>query len=163
MNEHSLVVCGATDEVARQLQARGHRVETADDAYRTIELVERLHPRAVMIPLSANGPAPAELVERIRQIEPSCSVLLIVDEVDPERDAELIAAGARGVLLGVPDAAFIDHAMDRVASGGLVLDPMVAAGLGQALVDSVTQRGEWARQLAERTRQAEELARAKSD
>lgn len=163
MNEHVLVVCGVSGEVVQQLEARGHRIETADDGYRTIALVERLHPRAVIVPLSASGPEPSELIERVRHIEPACSVLLIVDEADPERDAELIAAGASGVLLGARDTDFLAYAVDSVVAGGLVLDPQVAAGVGQALVDSVTQRGEWARQLAERTRQAEELARAKSD
>jgi len=39
----------------------------------------------------------------------------------------------------------------------------VDRALGQPLADAVTQRTEWARQLSERTRQAEELARAKTD
>jgi signal transduction histidine kinase len=163
MSEPLLVVCGVSSETVHELGARGHRVETADDGYRTIELVERLHPSAVVVPLSARGPEPSELVERVRQIDPSCNVLLLVDEADPTRDAELVAAGAKGILLGVPDVAFLAYAVDRVGDGGLILDPQVASGLAQALIDTVTQRGEWARQLAQRTRQAEQLARAKAD
>jgi two-component system cell cycle sensor histidine kinase PleC len=69
------------------------------------------------------------------------------------------------VLLAGPDLSLLKYAVSRVLSypTGLVLDPDVASGLGQAMVESVTQRGEWARQLAQRTRQAEDLARAKSD
>ena len=163
MSEPLLVVCGVSSEVVQELGARGLRVETADDGYRAIELVERLHPNVVLVPLSLSGLEPAELVERVRQIEPACSVLLVVEETDPTRDAELVAAGAKGILLGVPDSASLARAVDGVTSGGLLLDPQVANGMAQAMVDSVTQRGEWARQLAERTRQAEELARAKAD
>ncbi len=163
MSEPQLVVCGMSTEVVRDLIARGHQVEVADDGYRTITVVERIHPKVAVVSLSAGGPSASELIERIGQVERDCRVILIAAEADPERDAELIAAGANGILLEASDGASLAHAVEGVASGGLVLDPQVARGLGQAMIDSVTQRGEWARQLAERTRQAEDLARAKSD
>ncbi len=165
MSEPLLVLCGVSNEIVRELGARGHQVETADDGYRTIELVERVHPDLVVLALSAGGPPVTDLIERSRQIDPRCRFLLVAAEADPQRDAELIAAGANGVLLESPDLTFLTYAVARTASNhdGLILDPDVASGLGQAMIDSVTQRGEWARQLAERTRQAEELARAKSD
>jgi two-component system cell cycle sensor histidine kinase PleC len=87
----------------------------------------------------------------------------VAEGPDPERDSELVIAGADGVLIGSPRAAFLTWALARAASGGLVLDPDVARGLGRAMTESVTHRAEWARQLAERTRLAEDLARAKSD
>lgn len=165
MSESLLVVCGLSTEVARALEAQGYRVETAGDGYRAIELVERVHPDVVVLALSVKGPPPAELLERARQIEPRCRFLLVVTETDPQRDADLVAAGVNGILLAGPDLSFLKYAVERTISdhAGLVLDPDVAGGLGQAMVDSVTQRGEWARQLAERTRQAEDSARAKSD
>jgi len=165
MSEHLLVVCGLSTEVARALEAEGYRVEAADDGYRTIELVERVRPEVVLLSLSAKGPPATELLERARQIQPRCRFLLVAAEADPQRDSELIAAGVSGVLLAGPDLSLLKYAVSRVLSHptGLVLDPDVASGLGQAMVDSVTQRGEWARQLAQRTRQAEDLARAKSD
>lgn len=162
MSEPELVVCGLSTEVVQELLARGHRVEQADDGYRTIVVVERTHPGTVLVSLSAGGPDAPELIERIRQIEPSCRILFVAAEPDAARDAELVTAGANGILLE-SNVAALSHAVEQVSSGGLILDPLVAADLGQALIESVTQRGEWARQLADRTRQAEELARAKSD
>ncbi|MGH2710327.1 MAG: histidine kinase dimerization/phospho-acceptor domain-containing protein, partial [Actinomycetota bacterium] len=163
MSERGLVVCGLSSETVQELRASGYRIETADDGYRAIELVERVHPQSVIFSLPASGPPVGELIERVKQIESTCRVLLIVTEADAERDSELVAAGADGLLVGEPGASFVAWAVARATSGGLVLDPACARGLGQALSESVTQRSEWARQLAARTRQAEDLARAKQD
>jgi signal transduction histidine kinase len=66
-------------------------------------------------------------------------------------------------MVGVPALPFVEWALARASTGGLVLDPEVARSLGEVLTDSVTHRGEWARELASRARQAEDLARAKQD
>ena len=163
MSERVLVVCGLSPEVVQDLRASGHRVEAADDGYRVIELVERVHPQAVVFSLTCPGPPVGELIERVKQVVPGCRVLLLAPAGDPERDAELVSAGADGLLVGDPAASYLAWAVTRAASGGLVLDPVAARGLGQALSESVTHRSEWARQLAQRTRQAEDLARAKQD
>lgn len=163
MSESVLVVCGLSTDGTKELLAQGHRVETADDGYRTIQLAERVHPTAVLVDLAASGPPGPELIQRIKGIAPRCGVLLLVAEPEPERDAELVGAGADGILVGSPATPFLVWALARVGGGGLVLDPAVARGLGEALTDSVAHRGEWARQLAERARHAEDLARAKQD
>jgi signal transduction histidine kinase len=163
MSELKLVVCGLPADRVEALRDLGHRVDIADDGYRTIELVERVHPHVVFVSLSAAGPGSPELLERIKQADPSCRVLFVSTEPEPERDSELISSGADGVLLATLEPSFLAWVLDRVTGGGLVLDPEIARGLGQAMTESVTHRAEWARQLAERTRQAEDLARAKSD
>lgn len=163
MSESVLVVCGLSSDSVRGLRSHGHKVETADDGYRAIELVERVHPAALLLHLDVSGPPGPELIERLKQIDPACRTLFVTTKAEPERDAELVAAGVDAILVGSPALPFIEWALARVSTGGLVLDPEVARGLGQALTDSVTHRGEWARQLAARARQAEDLARAKQD
>lgn len=163
MSESLLVVCGLSTDGIEELLAQGHRVEAADDGYRTIQLVERTHPAAVLVNLATSGPPGPELIQRIKGISPRCGVLLLVAEPEPERDAELVGAGADAILAGSPATPFLVWALARVSGGGLVLDPAIARGLGEALTESVAHRGEWARQLAERARHAEELARAKAD
>ena len=148
---------------ADDLRGRGYSVEVAEDGYRAIELVERLHPAAALVHSSASGPSSEELIRRIKLADPDCHVVLTVAETSAETDVEHLRAGADAILLGEPDAGFLVWTLSRLAEGGLVLAPSVARALGQPLADAVTQRTEWARQLSERTRQAEELARAKGD
>src|SRR5688572_7701904 len=133
MSERVLVVCGLSTEAVQDLRARGHLVEPADDGYRTIELVERVHPHAVLYDITASGPPVPELLERVRQIESTCRVLLLVPDSDPERDAEFVAAGADGLVVASSRTPFLEWAVARAAGGGLVLDPHAARGLGQAL------------------------------
>ena len=163
MSERVLVVCGLSSDSVKGLRSHGHKVETADDGFRAIELVERVRPAALLLHLDVSGPSGPELMERVRQAEPACRTLFVAAKADPERDSELVAGGADAILAGTPALPFIEWALARASTGGLVLDPEVARGLGQALTDSVTHRGEWARQLAARARQAEDLARAKQD
>lgn len=163
MSELKLVVCGLPAGIVETLRGLGYRLDAADDGYRTIELVERVHPHLVLVNLSASGPRAAELIDRVKQADPSCRMVFMVAGSEPERDSELVSSGADGVVLETLEPSFLRWALDRAAAGGLVLDPEVARGLGQAMTESVTHRAEWARQLAERTRQAEDLARAKSD
>ena len=163
MSESVLVVCGLSTDSVKGLRSHGHVVETADDGYRAIELVERVHPAAVLIHVNVAGPPGSELIERLKQIDPSCKTVFVATRGEPDRDAELVGAGADALLVGVPALPFLEWTLARISTGGLVLDPEVARGLGQAMTDSVTHRGEWARQLAERARQAEDLARHKQD
>ncbi|MGH2685160.1 MAG: ATP-binding protein [Actinomycetota bacterium] len=163
MSEHRLVVCGMSRPTADDLRGRGYTLEVAEDGYRTVELVERLHPAAALVHSETSGLSSAELVRRIKLADPDCHVVLTVPQTSAEQDVEHLRAGADAILLGEPDAGFLAWTLSRLAEGGLVLAPPVARALGQPLADAVTQRTEWARQLSERTRQAEELARAKTD
>lgn len=163
MSDGALVVCGLSTDSVRGLRSHGHQVETAEDGYRVIELVERVHPAAVLLHVDVPGPSGSEIIERLNQVDPSCRVLLVASRAETERDAALVAAGVDALMVGVPALPFMEWALARVSTGGLVLDPEVARGLGEALSDSVTHRGVWARELASRARQAEDLARAKQD
>lgn len=163
MSQNALVVCGLSPESVTGLRSHGHLVEKADDGYRAIELVERVHPSAVLMHVDAAGPTAPEMIDRLRQIDPGCRTIFVTPRADAERDAELVAAGVDAVLVGIPALPFMEWTLARTSTGGLVLDPEVARGLGSAMVESVIHRGEWARQLAARARQAENLARAKQD
>ena len=163
MSEHRLVVCGVPTSTADDLRARGYNVEVADDGYRAIELAERTRPSAALVDAAASGPKTQELIRRVKLAVPGCNVVVLVAEPSAERDVEHLRAGADAILLGAPDSGFLVWTLQRLGEGGLVLAPTVARSLGQALSDAVTQRGEWAKQLSARTKQAEDLARAKSD
>jgi signal transduction histidine kinase len=163
VSQHLLVVCGVPRTTADDLRARGYAVEAAEDGFRTVELVERSHPAAALIDAATVGQQSREVVQRIKIADPQCQVVVFVGEPNAERDVEHLRAGADAILLGSPEAGFLIWTLHRLSEDGLVLAPPVARALGQALADAVTQRGEWARQLSERTRQAEALARAKTD
>ena len=161
MSDHVLLVCGMSAEAAADLAERGFQTEIADDGYRAIELAERTRPPYAFIDIDVPGPPPVELVERVK--EGAARVLVRVAESAPERDVELLGAGADGIITGDHDESFLVWALARVSEGGLVLSPEIARGLTDVLEETFARRGDWAQQLAERTRQAEALARAKSD
>ena len=163
MTGQTLVVCGLPTYSVEELRERGFEIEVAEDGYRAIELTERVHPKAALVSDSSAGPDARDLVRRIKAAEPGCGVILLVHQPEPDRDADLLRAGADGVIPERADTTFITWSLARVAEGGLVIHPAIAKGVAQDLTDSATERMEWARQLAERTKQAEELARAKSD
>ena len=109
------------------------------------------------------GPDTGEVVRRTKLADPACHVVCQRPHPSAERDVDLLRAGADAILVGEPDAGFLVWTLSRLSEGGLVLAPPVARALAQPLAEAVAQRSEWAKQLAERARLAEELARAKSD
>lgn len=79
----------------------------------------------------------------LRRRFPAVGVLLLSQYVESTYAAELLAAGSRGVgyLLKdrVTDLAQLHDAVERVASGGMVLDPMLVEHLFRARADPLTR------------------------
>jgi signal transduction histidine kinase len=163
MEGRTLLLCGLLPETAQGLRAQGHLVEEAGDGYRAVELAERVHPAAVVARAELRGPGPAEVIRRVRAAVPATVLLMVLDEPGSYEAASLLRAGADGVLRGEPDPGFLSWALAQAMDGGVVLAPGIARELVTSLTESVIREREWARALAERAQQAEELARAKSD
>jgi signal transduction histidine kinase len=145
-----------------ELVARGYDVEIAADGYRILELAPRVHPVAAIVRVGLPGPELPELVRRIKAVSPDCRVVVLGAR---RRDdaAALLRAGCDAALTSDPDPRYLMWTLGRVLAGGVVLSPELARGLVETLAESVSREREWARTLADRTRQAEELARAKAD
>lgn len=145
-----------------ELVARGYDVEIAADGYRILELAPRVHPVAAILRVGLPGPELPELVRRIKAVSPDCRVIVLGAR---RRDdaAALLRSGCDAALTSDPDPRYLMWTLGRVLAGGVVLSPELARGLVETLAESVSREREWARTLADRTRQAEELARAKAD
>jgi signal transduction histidine kinase len=144
------------------LASRGCEVETAADGYRVVELAPRVHPAALIASVGLPGPEPPELVRRIKSVAPDCRVI-ILGARRREDAAALLRAGCDAALSADPEPGYLLWTLGRVLVGGVVLSPDLARGLVETLADSVHREQEWARTLADRTAQAEVLARAKAD
>jgi signal transduction histidine kinase len=148
--------------LAAFLAERGLATETTDDGYRAVELAQHVQPGAAVVRRGLQGPELADLVGRLKGVARECRVLVLLDEIDPVEGADLLRVGADALLVR-PGHEFVWWAMARVAEGGLILSPDVARALSGSLADSVVREREWARELAQRAREAEQLAQAKTD
>jgi signal transduction histidine kinase len=148
--------------LAAFLAERGHATETTDDGYRAVELTQHVQPGAAVVRRGLPGPELVDLVGRLKGVARECRVLVLLDEIDPVEGADLLRVGA-DALLARPGPEFLSWAMARVAEGGLILSPDVARALSASLADSVVRERQWARELAQRAREAEQLAQAKTD
>ena len=166
MSQSTIVVCEPSDEIALSstFQAAGHTVERATDGYRVIELAERTRPDAIFIQLGVDGPAGPELLRRIRVVSAEIRVVCIVEPgAAAVSAADLLRAGADGILSPTTDTDAIYSALDGVLRGGCVLAPDVARELLEPFAQASHREREWARSLAESARQAEELASTKAE
>jgi signal transduction histidine kinase len=162
----SIVVCERSEEIAlsSSFQAAGHTVERATDGYRVIELAERTKPDAIFVQLGVDGPAGPELLRRIRVVSTQIRVVCVLEPASgPVSAADLLRAGADGVLSAQPGTEALYWALDGVLSGGCVLSPEVARELLEPFAQASHREKEWARSLAESARQAEELASTKAE
>jgi signal transduction histidine kinase len=153
------------DEVgplAAFLAERGHAIETTDDGYRAVELAQHVQPVAAVVRPGLPGPELVDLVGRLKGVARECRVLVLLDEIDPVEGADLLRMGT-DALLARPGHEFLLWSLARVAEGGLILSPDVARALSGSLADSVVRERQWARELAQRAREAEQLAQAKTD
>jgi signal transduction histidine kinase len=166
MSLSTLVVCERPEESALStvFAEAGHTVERATDGYRVIELAERSKPAAIFVQLGVDGPAAPELLRRVRGISAEIRVVCILDPgsvvVSP---ADLLRAGADGVLSSNSDSEALRSALDGVLAGGCVLSPGVARELLEPFAQASHREREWARSLADSARQAEELASTKAE
>ena len=144
------------------LSERGYATEATDDGYRAVELAQHVQPAFAVVGQGLRGPDLRDLIGRIRAVARQCRVVVLVDEVDPMEGADLLRAGADGLLAG-SGPEFLSWSLARVAEDGLVLSPDVARALAGPLADSVVRERQWAKELAQRAREAEQLAQAKTD
>lgn len=166
MSPSTIVVCERSEEIAlsSSFQAAGHTVERATDGYRVIELAERTKPDAIFVQLGVDGPAGPELLRRIRVVSTQIRVVCILEPASGTVSAaDLLRAGADGVLSAQPGTEALYWALDGVLSGGCVLSPEVARELLEPFAQASHREKEWARSLAESARQAEELASTKAE
>lgn len=146
------------------LRAGGHEAEHAADGHRAIQVVERGAPDAVVIQMGLAGPPPVEMLERIRRAAPDARILCLLETNDPESAADLLRAGADGLLLPEETApGYVAWAVDQVLRGGAVLSPLLAADLTGRFADAVGREREFSRSLARVSQQAENLANAKAE
>lgn len=166
MSPSTIVVCERPEDVALSsaFTAAGHAVERATDGYRVIELAERSKPDAIFLQLGVDGPAGPEVLRRVRGISTQVRVVCILGPGSGmASSADLLRAGADGVLSSNPDPEALSWALGGVLAGGCVLSPGVARELLEPFAQSAHREREWARSLADSARQAEELAATKAE
>jgi DNA-binding NarL/FixJ family response regulator len=118
------------DSLARYLKSAGFNVlGTALDGIRALEAVKTLGPVVCIADVRMPKLDGLELSREIAKVAPKTAVLLYSGLSDQGLVSEALDAGARGFALKDAPLEDLGRAIDTVASGGLYIDPVLAAAL----------------------------------
>jgi DNA-binding NarL/FixJ family response regulator len=155
LDDRSSITCVVADDhppivdaVSRYLAAAGFAiVDTAADGEAALAAVERHRPRVCLADVRMPRLDGIELVRQIAKVSPETTVLVYSGLPDRGLVSDALDAGAHG--FAVKDAPLEDlaRAIDVVASGGLYIDPVLAAAL------ATPGRGDERKGLTERERE----------
>jgi DNA-binding NarL/FixJ family response regulator len=136
------------DCLTRYLEEAGFDIlGTALDGVRALEAVTTLNPVVCIADVRMPKLDGLELARELAKVAPNTAVLLYSGVSDQGLVSESLDAGARGFALKDAPLDDLGRAIDTVASGGLYIDPVLAAALA-------TSRGADTRKgLSERERE----------
>ena len=121
------------DAVSRYLAAAGFSVlATALDGEQALEAVQTHRPRVCVADVRMPKLDGLALARRLAEVTPDVAVLLYSGVADQGLVSDSLDAGARGFALKDAPLDDLARAIDTVASGGLYVDPVLAASLATA-------------------------------
>ena len=121
------------DAVSRYLAAAGFSVlATALDGEQALEAVQTHRPRVCVADIRMPKLDGLALARRLAEVAPDVAVLLYSGVADRGLVSDSLDAGARGFALKDAPLDDLARAIDAVASGGLYIDPVLAASLATA-------------------------------
>jgi len=121
------------DAVSRYLAAAGFSVlATALDGEQALEAVQTHRPRVCVADIRMPKLDGLALARRLAEVAPDVAVLLYSGVADRGLVSDSLDAGARGFALKDAPLDDLARAIDTVASGGLYIDPVLAASLATA-------------------------------
>ncbi|HVM12580.1 MAG TPA: hybrid sensor histidine kinase/response regulator [Actinomycetota bacterium] len=160
----SVVVCRAPGTLADADRAfAGETLEPVDDGYRAVEVAQRTRADLVVVDLGVAALSPGELIKRLRSSNEEVRVIFVLARPAVEEAADVLRAGADGVLAPRPSADALRWAADEARAGGCPISPSLARGLAERFADIVHREQQWSKTLADVSRQAEELAHTKAE
>ena len=114
------------DEAVRQalrrsLEKAGYEIETAEDAFRALDLIESRRPDAVLLDLKMPGMDGMGLLENLRKREIEVPVVILTGHGDAFTARDCLEAGATAFLLKPPDRAELLLAMQAATARGRLL------------------------------------------
>lgn len=86
----------------------------------------RLRPDVVLIDPALRSQDGLQAIQAIRRECPEVNILVVTREIDPERAIRAIEAGAVGYILKDVAPAALVEAVERIAAGQTMLDPVIA-------------------------------------
>jgi DNA-binding NarL/FixJ family response regulator len=136
------------DSITRYLEQSGFVIlGTALDGIRALEAVTTLSPVVCIADVRMPKLDGLELARELAKVAPDTAVLLYSGVSDQGLVSEALDAGARGFALKDAPLEDLGRAIDTVASGGLYIDPVLAAALASS------RRGNVRKALSERERE----------
>jgi DNA-binding NarL/FixJ family response regulator len=112
-------------------------IGAASDGEEALEMAERLDPDVVLMDLRMPRCDGVEATRRLRELRPSCRVVVLTTYADDRSVVDALRAGARGFLTKDAGAEELQRAIDAVVEGRAAIDPAVQ----HHLVDAVSAGG----------------------
>ncbi len=104
----------AIQPLSSEMQRRGVEVSTASGADEAARALRAFDPALVLLALSTRGPDAFELLERLKQMKPDVSVIVISERNDPEFVFRVSKAGADDYLVKPVDLKDLDTRLNRI-------------------------------------------------
>lgn len=89
----------------------------------TLRELQRLRPQIVILDIEKPYKTSVELIRTIKDAYPNMGILILTDDMDPEKLSTSIAAGASGFCDKGISVEMLHNALQVVVAGGVWLDP----------------------------------------
>jgi len=117
------------DAVSRYLGQHGVEVVgQASDGSAALAAIEELHPHVALIDLGMPGLDGFEVMRRATSSSPKTAVVVYTGHAEAVTVDEALDAGARGLVLKAGPLPDLLQAIESVTTGGVYVDPVLAAG-----------------------------------
>jgi len=156
VDDHALVRSGLIRVIETEEDL--HVVGEGSGSAETMEAIRRLQPQVVVVDLEMPRMRGADLIERLKDVVPSCRALVCTMHSTHGYLAEALRRGATGYLLKSSPGQLLVDAIRAVASGKAFIDPALQTDVIQLL-----RGGEERRLAADLTAQEIEVLRLAAD
>ena len=112
-----------TAVLAEHFRACGYAVETARDGGEALRLAAARRPDAVLLDVTMPGPNGAEVLTRLRAVDPTVSVVMLTGNADEELARALLRAGALDYVRKPFDLRMLEQVVATAVAVGRRLSP----------------------------------------
>ena len=138
MNNSSIILVVDDDASNREtlvsiLEPEGYQIVLAEDGFEAVEQAKLTQPDVILLDVMMPGPGILPVLASIRAVDPKVPILVLTGSDEAEYIAQVLGAGADGLVLKRHAADELLHAVDTVLAGQSYLHPDSAKAMAGLL------------------------------